>query len=94
MPSTSGWPLPMNTLSDESPSATTVTLTLDGQLVDELIALVEQIVGRLAGLLDRDGDVAVQACDALRERGNFARFAAEPGVHLGRHLAQARRRNS
>ena len=37
---------------------------LGGQLVDELVALIEQVVGRLAGLLDGHGDVAVEARDA------------------------------
>ena len=54
----------MKTLSVELPSATTVTPTLDGQLVDELVALIEQVVGRLAGLLDGHGDLAVQPRDA------------------------------
>ena len=33
---------------------------LGRQLVDERIALIEQVVGRLAALLDGDGDVAVE----------------------------------
>ncbi len=54
---------------------------LRGKLVDERVALIEQVVGRMAGLLNGSGDVAVQARDALREHIDFAglrRPAASP----------------
>ena len=49
------------------------------QLVDERIALVEQVVGRLAALMERGRNFAVEPGDSLRERGDFLRFDAERG---------------
>ena len=45
------------------------------KLVDELVALIEQVVGRMAGLLNGSGNVAVQARDALCEHIDFTGLA-------------------
>ncbi len=63
---------------------------LGGQLIDELIALIEQVVGRLSGLLDGHRDIAVQACHALRQHGDFAGLDGQPRIHVGGHFAQPR----
>jgi hypothetical protein len=61
---------------------------LGGDLVDQAVALVEQVVRRLAGILGGNGDFAVETGDALRQQGHLARFAGEARIDVGGHLAQ------
>ncbi len=62
---------------------------LAGELVDEQVALVEQVVGRVAGVLHRHRDVAIQARDALRHLVDLAGFGRELDVHAFGHFPQA-----
>ena len=64
-PTTSAWPLPTNTLSEPSLWATVLTLEVLRQLIDQVIALVEQAVRRLAGA------VVLRRHDLLVETGDM-----------------------
>ncbi len=53
-----------------------------GQLVEQRVALVEQVVGRLVGACVRGCDLVVEIRDALGERRDLGRFAGDRGFDL------------
>ena len=65
-PSTRRWPPAMNTPSVPSSAATRGHLDEAADLLDELVALVEQVVRRLAGAAQR-GDLPLSVGDLLRQ---------------------------
>ena len=89
VPSTRGWPLPMKTLIVPAPSAIVVTFTLLASWSISAIALIEQVVGRLAGIFGGNRDLTVEARNALRQQRHFARFAGKSRIDVGRHVTQA-----
>ena len=61
------------------------------QLVEQAVALIEQVVRRLpAGAGDARGDLVVQPRDALRERVDLGHFALDARIDLVADLVQAR----
>ena len=90
LPSTSGWPLPMNTLSVASPSATTDTATLPDSSLISASRWSSRSFGGWPLCWKATRNLFVELGDALRERGDFLRFDAEPAIDLGRHVAHAR----
>ncbi len=60
------------------------------ELVDEQVALVEQVVGRLVGARVRGGNLVVEVGNALRERRDFGRLAGDRAFDLLAELAELR----
>ena len=90
-PTTSGWPLPMNTLTVPPSCFTTFTEIFSRQLVEQAVALIEQVVRRLpAGAGDARRDLVVQPRDALRDRVDLGHFALDARIDLVADLVQAR----
>ena len=77
----------MKTLSEELPSATTVTPTLaeSWSMSDRAGRAGHSAAARSVA---RHGNFAVQSRNALRQHGNLAGFDGEARIHVGGHLLQ------